>query len=196
MASRWSNCNRGGGFLAGFNVSPAAPAGGLGVRRRRADDVGNAWYVHPLTADVGEWLQREGFSLPRDRAPSTAPSPEQVFAALRLFPEYHVRVRREDRNKKEMGQDVVFELTREDGSHAISIRLLGVSSDDRPAGVFVFDYYRGTEELVRLVARLAELCGPLFLYDDSGCEKPIVVSSGWPAGPGGTGGGSRGLGFS
>jgi hypothetical protein len=153
--------------------------------------LGNAWYVHPLNADAAEWLRREGVSLPRDSAPSTAPSPEQVFAALRLFPEYHVRVRREDRKKKEMGQDVVVELTREDGSYAIGIRLLGVSSDDRPAEVFVFEYYRETEELVRLVGKLTELCGPLFLYDDSGCEKPIVV---WLAGPGAAGGGSCGPG--
>jgi hypothetical protein len=48
-------------------------------------------------------------------------------------------------------------------------------ADDRPVGVFSFEYYRETEELVRLVDKLAELCGPLFLYDDSGREKPIVV---------------------
>jgi hypothetical protein len=142
--------------------------------------MGNAWYVHPLNADMGECLQREGVSLPRDRAPSTAPSPEQVFVALRLFPEYHFRVRRADCKKKEMGQEVVVELKREDGSYAISIRLLGVSSDDRPVRVFVFEYFRETEELVRVAAKLAELCGPLLLYDDSGCEKPIVVCSGWP----------------
>ena len=146
--------------------------------------MGNAWYVHPLNADVAEWLQGQGVSVPPDSAPSTVPTPDQVFAALRLFPEYRVRVRREDRKKKEMGQDVVVELRREDGSYAIGIRLLGVSSDDRPAGVFVFEYSRGTEELVRLVAKLAEHCGPLFLYDDSGCDGPILVTPTKPAKPG------------
>jgi hypothetical protein len=107
-----------------------------------------------------------------------------VLAALRLFPEYRVRVRRENRKKKDVGQDVVVELTREDGTYANRIRLIGIHSDDRPAGAFYFEYYRETEELVRLVAKLAELCGPLFLYDDSGCEKPIVVSSARAAGPG------------
>ena len=158
--------------------------------------MGNAWYVHPLNADVAEWLQGQGVSVPPDSAPSTVPTPDQVFAALRLFPEYRVRVRREDRKKKEMGQDVVVELRREDGSYAIGIRLLGVSSDDRPAGVFVFEFFRGTEELVRLVAKLAEHCGPLFLYDDSGCEKPILVSPSWPGGPGDTADGGRDAGFS
>jgi hypothetical protein len=144
--------------------------------------VGNAWHVYPLSADEAEWLQGEGVSVPPHSAPSTAPTPDQVFAALRLFPEYRVRVRREDRKKKEKGQDVVLELTREDGSYAISIRLLGVHSDDRPVGVFYFEYFRETEELVRLVAKLAELCGPLYLYDDSGCERPIVIGPGWPGG--------------
>ena len=146
--------------------------------------MGNYWHVYPLKADDAEWLQGEGVSVPPDSAPSTAPTPDQVFAALRLFPEYRIRVRREDRKKKEKGQDVVLELTREDGSYAVRIRLLGVHSDDRPVGVFVFEYYRETEELVRLVAQLAELCGPLFLYDDSGCEGPILVTPRKPPEPG------------
>jgi hypothetical protein len=158
--------------------------------------MGNYWHVYPLTADEAECLRGEGVAVPPDCAFGTAPTPDQVFAALRLFPEYRVRVRRENRKKKEMGQDVVVELTREDGSYAIRIRLIRVQSDDRPAGVFYFEYYRETEELVRLVAKLAEVCGPLFLYDDSGCEKPIVVSSGWPAGPGAARGDSPDPGFS
>jgi hypothetical protein len=140
--------------------------------------VGNHWHVYPFNADEAEWLEGEGVSVPADIAPGTAPTPDQVFAALRQFPEYRVRVRREDRKKKEKGQDVVLEMTREDGSYAITIRLLGVHSDDRPVGMFYFEYFRETQELVRLVAKLTELCGPQFLYDDSGCEGPILVSPG------------------
>ena len=147
-------------------------------------DVSNYWHVYPWKADDAEWLQGQGVTVPPDCAPSTAPTPDQVFAALRLFPEYRLRVRREDRKTKELGQDVVLELRREDGSYAVSIRLLGVHADDRPVGVFYFEYYRETEELVRLVAKLAELCGPLFLYDDSRCERPILVTPSKPAEPG------------
>ena len=142
----------------------------------------NAWYVYPLRPDTAKWLEGEDVSVPSDLGPGTVPTPNQVFAVLRLFPEYRVQVRREDR--KEKGQDVCVELRLEDGSYAIEIRLLGVSSDDQPVGVFVFEYFRETEELVRLVANLAELCGPLFLYDDSGCEGPILVTQGKPPEPG------------
>jgi hypothetical protein len=138
--------------------------------------MGNYWHVYPLKADEAEWLKGQGLSVPPSSAPSTGPTPNQLFSTLRSFPEYHVRFRREDRKRKEMGQDVVVELRREDGSYAISIRLIGVHADDWPVGEFCFEYYRETEELVRLVAKLAELCGPLFLYDDSGCEKPILIN--------------------
>jgi hypothetical protein len=146
--------------------------------------MGNAWYVHPWKADVGKWLEGQGVSVPPENAPGMAPTPNQVLAALQLFPEYRARVRREDLNGK---RDVVVELTRADGSYAITIRLIGVSADDRSAEVFVFEHFRETEELVRLVAALAGVCGALFLYDDSGCEKPIVVSPGLAAGPGSAG---------
>jgi hypothetical protein len=136
--------------------------------------VGNAWYVSPLTTQGTEPLQREGVSVPRHSTSGTAPTPDQVFATLTLFPEYRVRVRR--RERKDKGQAVYVELRRPDGSYAIDIHLLRVSSDDQPAGVFIFEYYRETEVLIRLVSKLAELCGPLVLWHDSGCEKPILVS--------------------
>jgi hypothetical protein len=150
----------------------------------RTDVVGNYWHVYPLKADDVDWLESVGVSVPTDIAPGTAPTPDQVFAALRLFPNYRVHIRREDRKKKEKGQDVVLTLTREDGSYTVRIRLLGVHSDDRPVGVFYFEYFRETEELFRLVAKLADLCGPLYLYDDSGCEGPILVNPEKPPGQG------------
>ena len=152
--------------------------GGEALLGGRADDVGNYWHVYPFNAEEADLLKREGVSVPADIAPGTAPTPDQVFAALRLFPEYRVRVRREDWKKKEKGQDVVLTLAREDGSDAVRIRLLGVHSDDRPAGVFYFEYYRETEELVRLVAKLAAVCGPQVLYQDSGCERSVLVNPG------------------
>ena len=146
--------------------------------------MGNYWHVYPLNAEEAGLLKSEGVSVPADLDPGKAPTPDQVFAALRLFPEYRVIVRREDRKKKEKGQDVVLTLAREDGSDAVRIRLLGVHSDDRPVGMFYFEYYRETEELVRLVEKLAEVCGPQVLYHDSGCEGPILLNPGKSTGPG------------
>jgi hypothetical protein len=136
--------------------------------------MGNAWYVSPLNAEQARDLEREGVPIPQGLGPSTAPSPEQVFAALGSFPEYRVNVRRRDR--KDKGQAVYVELRRADGSHAVDIHLLRVAADDQPAGVFLFDYYRGTDELVRLVAELAAACGPLVLWHDSGGERSVLVT--------------------
>jgi hypothetical protein len=139
------------------------------------------WFVSPLS---GEWTDPAnplGVAAPPGSRPGTAPSPAQVFAALEAFPEYRASVRRRDR--KEKGQVVYVELRRADGTHAIDIHLLRVATDDRPAGVFVFDYYRGTDELVRLVARPAEVCGPLVLWHDSGGERSILVMPDDPAEP-------------
>jgi hypothetical protein len=146
--------------------------------------VGNYWHVYPLNAEEADLLKSEGVSVPIDTGPGTAPTPDQVFAALQLFPEYRVRVRREERKKKEKGQDVVLTLTREDSSYTLRIRLLGVHSDDRPVGVFYFEYYREAEELVRLVEKLAEVCGPQVLYHDSGCERSVLVNPSQPPGSG------------
>jgi hypothetical protein len=146
----------------------------------RADHVGNYWHVYPLNSEEADSHKSEGVSVPADIRPGTAPTPNQVFAALRLFPEYRVRVRREDRKKMEKGQDVVLTLTQEDGSSTVRIRLLGVHSHDRPVGVFYFEYYRETEELIRLVEKLAEVCGPQVLYHDSGCETSVLVSPNKP----------------
>src|SRR5690348_5385318 len=104
--------------------------------------MGNAWYVSPLTAEQARELEREGVPVPPDAGPGTAPSPAQVLVAVAAFPEYTARVRRWDR--KEKGQAVTVELRRADGSYAVEIRLLRVTADDRPAGTFVFEYYKGT----------------------------------------------------
>jgi hypothetical protein len=98
-----------------------------------------------------------------------------------LFPEYRVTIRREDRKGK--GQAVYVEIRRPDGSYAIDIRLLRVIGDDKPVGVFVIDYYREKSELVRLVSKLADVCGPLVMWHDSGGERSILVRPSWPAEP-------------
>jgi hypothetical protein len=121
-------------------------------------------------------LEQEGIVVPPEAGPSTAPTPEQVFTALESFPEYRVAVRRRDR--KEKGTSVYLDLRRADGSYAIEINLLRVVADNQPAGTFVFAYYRETEELVRLVAKLAESCGPLVLWHDGGERSVIVGRSG------------------
>src|SRR3954470_11869895 len=46
----------------------------------------------------------------------------------------------------------------------------------RAHGTFVFEYYRGTDELVRLVPRLAESCGPLVLWHDRGGERSVLFT--------------------
>jgi hypothetical protein len=130
-----------------------------------------------LTPDLARDLAEvEGVEASSPPAAGALPTPNQVFAALASFPEYRVIVRRWDRKEKEKGQFVYIKLLRGDGSYAIAINLLGVTADHRPAGAFAFEYYQETEELVRIVSRLADLCGPLVLHHDSGCEKPIVIA--------------------
>ena len=141
--------------------------------------MGNAWHVFPFTPDLArELAELEGVLASSPPAAGAVPTPNQVLAALASFPEYRVIVRRWDRKEKQKGQFVYIKLLRADGSFAIAINLLGVSADDRPAGAFAFEYYQETEELVRIVARLADLCGPLVLSHDSGCEKSIVIAPG------------------
>jgi hypothetical protein len=145
--------------------------------------VGNAWHVFPLTPDLARNLAEvEGVPPPSATAAGTAPTPNQVFAALGPFPEYRVIVRRWDRKEKEKGQFVYIKLLRADGPYAITINLLG-AGDDRPAGAFAFEYYRETEDLVRFVSRLPDSCGPLVLYHDGG-EAPVVIAPSNAADPG------------
>ena len=139
---------------------------------REGTAVGNAWYVSPLTAENAKGLL-VGEVAQVDASPSIRPTPNQVFAALDSFPEYRISVRRRDR--KEKGQAVYIELRREDGSCAVDIHLLRVSEDDEPVGVFVFDYYRERDELVSLVSKMSEVCGPLVLWQD-GEERSGLVS--------------------
>jgi hypothetical protein len=145
--------------------------------------VGNAWFVFPLNDDLRGVLGRDGVVVRPGTPDGVLPSPNQVFAVLESFPEYTVKTRRRDRGDK--GEAVYIELHRSDGSYAIAVHLLGVRSDREPAGVFVFDYYRETEELVRIVSRLAALCGPLVLYHDSGGEPSVLVAPPTDAEPNG-----------
>jgi hypothetical protein len=157
--------------------------------------MGNAWHVLPLTTDEAQYLEKvEVVPVPSGPAVSSVPTPNQVFAALASFPEYRVAVRRWDH--KEKGQFVYIKLLQEDGSIAIIFNLLGVTADDQPAGTFAFEYYRETEELIRLVAKLANVCGPLVLWHDGGCERSIVVSPGQRAEPDAAADGGRDAGSS
>jgi hypothetical protein len=140
--------------------------------------MGNAWYVSPITGEWAESLQSEGVSVPPDSGPSSAPTPNLLFATLKLFPEYHANIRRRDHKKT--GKAIYVELRRADGSFAIEIDLIRVTADDQPAGVFVFASYHKREELVRLVSKLADVCGSLVLWHDSGGERPILVSPNRP----------------
>jgi hypothetical protein len=123
-------------------------------------------------------IAEEGVPVPSTLPATTAPTPNQVLAALRSFPEYCVAVRRWDR--KEKGQFVYIKVSRADGPYAMIINLLGVTADDQPVGTFGFEYYQETEELVAVVSRLADSCGPFLLYHDGG-EPPVVIE---PSGPG------------
>ncbi|HEV3083787.1 MAG TPA: hypothetical protein VGY66_28655 [Gemmataceae bacterium] len=154
--------------------------------------MGNAWYVLPLTIDLARHLaQVEGVPAPSDPAASTAPTPNQVLAALESFPEYRVTVHRWDRKRKEDGQAIYIKVKRADGSSAITFDLLGIIADDQPAGTFAFNYYQETKELVRLASKLAESCGPLALCHDGG-ETSVVVD---PSNPAEVRGASRAIGF-
>ena len=136
--------------------------------------MGNAWYVSPFDHSWANPQNALGVGAPPGTRPGAAPSPDQVVAALAAFPEYHISVRQRERKGK--GLAVQIEARRADGSYAIEIQLLRVTATDQPAGVFVFDYYHGTDELVRLVAELAAACGPLVLWHDSGGEPSILVT--------------------
>lgn len=144
--------------------------------------MGYAWYVSPLTEEWTDPANPLRVAALEGSRPGTAPSPAQVFAALEAFPQYRASVRRRD--GRPTGQAVSVELRRADDSYAIVIQLLRVTADDQPAGVFVFEYYQGTDELVRLVAKLAEVCGPLVLWHDSGGERSILVMPDGRAEPG------------
>jgi hypothetical protein len=136
--------------------------------------MGNSWYISPLNAEHARHLRdAEGLAVPAGLGEGAAPTPNQVFALLPLFPEYEVRVRRRDRGER--GEAVSIELRTKDGGYAIDINLLGVRGDDAPASTFVFDYYRGTEELIRLATPLAAVCGPLVLWHDGGERSEIIA---------------------
>jgi hypothetical protein len=135
--------------------------------------MGAAWFVSPLNVEFAAYLDDNGVAHPPPDANAAGPSPRRVFEALAAFPEYTQRVRRRERPRGK-GQVIDIELRRADGSYAIEINLLRVTDDDRPA-LFCFAYYRETEELVRIVRRLAATCGPLVLWHDSG-EEPILVT--------------------
>ena|ERR1700677_1987007 len=122
-----------------------------------------------------EWIEHLGVAAPTAAAEAANPTPQQVFSALEAFPDYRVTVRRRTRKPpgKEEQQSIDLDLRLEDGSFAMEINLLRVTGDDQPA-VCVFSHNRTTEELVRIVAKLAEMCGPLILWHDAG-ETPVVV---------------------
>jgi hypothetical protein len=144
------------------------------------------WLVLPSTPDlIRELVEVEGMPMPAVQAVGAAPTPNQVLEVLASFPEYRVTVRRWDL-KRMKGRAIYIKLRRADDSYAISISilLLGVVADDQPVGTFAFEYYRLPEELVRLVGKLAELCGPQVMYHDSGCERPILVTASRPPEPG------------
>ena len=134
--------------------------------------MGATWFVSALNVEFAEYLDDHGVAHPPPEANAAGPTPRRVFEVLQTFPEYTQRVRRRDRPGK--GESVYIELRRADGSYAIEINLPGVKDDDRPA-LLCFAYYRETEELVRIVQRLAATCGPLVLWHDSG-ENPILVT--------------------
>lgn len=136
--------------------------------------MGNAWFVSPLTRDfVHQWpANRIEGAIPD--ADGIAPTPTQVFAAVATFPEYRVISKRRDRGAK--GESIDISMRHDDGSCGVSISLLGARGDDRPVEVFAFDYYKERDELVKIVATLAESCGPLVLWHDGGDDNAVVVA--------------------
>jgi hypothetical protein len=122
-----------------------------------------------------KWIEQLGVAAPTVAAKPADPTPQQVFNALEAFPEYRCTVRRRTRKPpgKEEQQSINLDLRLEDGSYAMEINLLRVTGDDQPA-LCVVSHHRKTEELVRIVAKLAEVCGPLILWHDAG-ETPIVM---------------------
>jgi len=120
-------------------------------------------------------IEMEGVAAPAVLETAVDPTPQQVFDALEAFPEYRVTVKRHTRKPpgKEERKSIDLNLRLEDGTYVMEINLLRVTGDDQPA-TCVFSHNRTTEELVRIVAKLAEVCGPLILWHDSG-ETPVVV---------------------
>jgi hypothetical protein len=139
--------------------------------------MGNAWYVSSPTEEICKWIENQGLAPPPIPENAADLTPQQLFKALESFPEYRVAIRgRTWKNpKKEEKHSIYLDLRREDGTYAIEINLHQPApcNDDQPA-VVVFAYYRETEELMRIVAKLAEVCGPLILWHDGG-EPSVVV---------------------
>ncbi len=135
----------------------------------------HARYVCPPTEEWCQEIEKRGVVAPPASATAVAPTPQQVFNVLESFPKYHVSLKRRTQKKSRKGptQYIQIDLRREDGSYAIEIDLLQVTGDDQPA-LFVFAHYGKPEELVEIVMKLAEVCGPLILLHDGG-EAPLVV---------------------
>jgi hypothetical protein len=139
--------------------------------------VSHAWFVGP--AIRGKTASRFFEDvLPPDAGPSTTPSPDQVFAVLGMFPEYRVARIGNWVSERTGDRSVQIELRRPDGSYAIDVNLLKVVADDQPVGVFTFSYYREVEELLPIVSKLADACGPQVLRHESGGEPTILVRPG------------------
>ena len=137
--------------------------------------MGAAWYVSPPSEEMCREVEELGIAAPPVNDNAVSPTPEQVFQTLKGFPEYRVSLRRGSYKrpaKHTVEQAIHLDLRRQDGSYAIEINLLSVTDDDQPA-LLVFPYGK-VDEVVQIVTKLAETCGPLLLWHDSG-ETPIVV---------------------
>jgi hypothetical protein len=136
----------------------------------------NAWYIEAPTEEACKWIAKdEGVVPPPVRADAVMPTPQQVFDALQAIPEYQVKMRRGTYKRPRQGtveNAIYLDLRLTDGKYAVEIAILKVTGDDQPALV-VFKYGR-MEEITRITAKLAEVCGPLILWNDAGDPSVVV----------------------
>ena len=124
---------------------------------------------------VREFLIAEGFSLPDEIGESRNPTVQELRFVLDNLDEFDVSYCSEDGPHSYWEADVEWAAAPDEGPWAV-IRVLPFDGDESvPTG---FCFSKGWEEAVVLILeRIARICGPFVLLDDSAME-PLLVTPG------------------
>jgi hypothetical protein len=128
--------------------------------------MGILWTVWPTDDKMKEWLDSEDIEYPQE--PSRFPKGKEVKEVLNNLVGYKVKIY--DNGIGNTWQaDIHSEVKLEEWT------LLNISeySGDEESQEIWFE--KGHEDLIKLILkRLSEICGPLVLIDDAGCEPQVI----------------------